>query len=154
MDNDLVTRIVLSEKNKMFDFKTQEEPEFPCVVPASCNWYCTSILSCLNGFCAIGGKNVVYVFNLQQHPPVCEWDMGVSPSLNIKVTSVSLVTTQLGLSFPDYIAVGLEDGLVRVISTTSKTVYKEHRKHMVILFLKFMGFPIIFLLTKKLICKK
>ena len=120
-------------ENKLFEFNVQDEAEFPCVIPASCNWYCSSIISCLNGYCVVGGKNAIFIFNLQKHPPICEWDMCATPTLNIKVTAVALIATEgnIGSNLPEYIAVGLDDGLTRIIATKSKTILKEHRKHMV-----------------------
>ena len=117
-----------------YKFDIHTETEFPCILPASGNWYLSGISSCLNGYAAYGGKNGAYIFNLRKSPPVCEGHIVGSSSMTSKVTAVELLQCENiedPSHVPTYCAVGMEDGVIRIIGFTSKVMYKEHRKHKV-----------------------
>lgn len=135
---------VANDKPEKFNFQKIEISEFPCMLPASANWYCSSIVTCLNGYCAVGGKNAVFIFNLRKSPPVCEWDHMMSSAISTKVTAVSLIQSETSEDSFDFIAAGMDDGLMRIVDFKTKAIYKEHRKHKVkISVFSFISCPLI-----------
>jgi len=115
----------------VYNFKEVEDGDFPCIIPSSPNWYCNSILHCLNGHCAFGGKNAVYVFDMTKKPPVCQWGMN-GTNFSLRVTAVTLVCSQeLVEDSVDMLAYASEDGHVRIVNLETKNTFKEHKRHAV-----------------------
>lgn len=110
-------------------FEIQEE-EFPCILPASPNWYCNTIISCLNGSCAFGGKNAIFIFDLKTKPPVCNWSHAAL-AFTVKITSVVLMCVNGAENGVDFVAFGTEDGLLKILNIETKSLYKDIRKHKV-----------------------
>ncbi|XP_047143757.1 gem-associated protein 5 isoform X1 [Hydra vulgaris] len=121
------------ESSNSFQFQEVSD-NFPCIIPASPNWYCSNIMTCMNGYIAFGGKWAVYLLNLRKNPPVCEEYLFGSPGYSCKVTAVAFCQFDKNISLsvlPSHCAFGMEDGLVKLIICETKSMLKEHRKHQV-----------------------
>lgn len=117
-----------------FDFEQIEDAEFPCIIPASPNWYLSNILSCSNGYAVFGAKHSIAVLNLRTDPPVVQAHFLVCANFSIKVTSVVIMYTEDVTTWsqkPKYIGLACEDGLVRIFNVDERKIHKEHRKHKV-----------------------
>lgn len=125
-----------------YEFEEILDEEFECILPSSPNWYCVNILHCLNGYCAFGGKNAVFLFDLKKNPPFCQWSFS-GANFSIRITAVSLISTfddpEKGI---DLLVYATEDGHMKVLNVENKTTVTEHRKHSV-------GFVLLILVTKK-----
>ena len=118
-----------------FKFQEINDHLFSCVIPASPNWYCSNVMASMNGYIAFGGKWAVYLINLQKNPPVCEGYLFGSPGYSCKVTAVMFCQLDKNKDqaiLPSHCALGMEDGLVKLINCGSKVMFREHRKHQVV----------------------
>lgn len=122
-------RLPDSDQPKVEDVVIQED-EFSCILPASPNWYCNKIVSCLNGFCAFGGKNSIFLFDLKSDPPVCRWSHP-GLSFNGKISSIVLMCIENTTEDVDFVALGAEDGMLKILNIKNKTLYKDIMKHKV-----------------------
>lgn len=119
------------ENESNFEFEEVLDEEFECILPSSPNWYCVNILHCLNGFCAFGGKNAIYIFDLRKNPPACQWSFS-GANFSVRITAVSLMSTfDDPLKGVDLLVYATEEGHVKVLNVENKSTVTEHKKHSV-----------------------
>ena len=122
------------EKSKEFDFEEVDEEDFNCILPSSPNWYCNSILDCLNGHAAFGGKNALFVFDMKTMPPICNWSMN-GATFSLRITAVALMNVAVddySNDSVDHIAFSSDDGLLKIVNLKEKRIIKDLKKHLVI----------------------
>ena len=94
------------------------------VLPASPNWYCSSVADCsLNRIYAFGARNYVYLLDVSSATPVFEGQLAGHAE---RVTSVCFSKHKLHANF---LASGSDDKTVKIWDVETKLALLEHKAH-------------------------